>query len=182
MKRNITLLLAAIILCACSSDKKNIEAFMQKYHPEYTVTGDQVTVDSAFCPVNTLDATAIEMMGLNAKLYSLYAEKPDSAIRYARQLHEKYGGTDVISNLTYPKGPRDRVTYTVKCQSDEGERLIVFYKDAKRDDIECCSLDADEHIDSIMSRYSQLMYNIGVILKNQDVSHSTENKDAETQG
>jgi len=179
MKRFIPIFVVAVVavlICACSSDKKKLSVYLEKFYPEYVVSGDQVTTDSAFCPLNKLEENANELDVVNLQLYSLYGENPDSARNYARQLKEKFGDA---GNLVEPTGSKNRLAYTVKCKSDDGERLIIFYKNKKDDNIECCSLDAIQFTDSIISRHSQLMYNIGVILKDKATPEKAEEKKAE---
>ncbi len=170
-KKFLIVLLAVASFCSCGSDKKELETYLSNYFPEYEIQqGEKVTVDSAFCPISKLESNSIELMGLKAQVFRLYAEKPDSAYGLARKVHEQYGGKDALGNLTYPKGSNNCVSYTVRCESEGNERYIVFYKDRQLETIEYCSLDADERIDSIMKQYAELMYAINVILKKHDAN------------
>lgn len=166
MIKKILIIVLSTALFACNSDQKKLETYLSNFYPEYELQGDdKVTTDSAFCPISKLESNFIELMGLKAQVFRLYAENPDSAYRLAVKVNEQYGGKDALGDLTYPKGSNNSVAYTVKCKSADNERYIVFYKDRQLETIEYCSLDADERIDSIMNQYSELMYAVNVILK-----------------
>lgn len=166
MIKKILVIVLSAALFACSSDQKKLEAYLSSYYPEYELqSDDKITTDSAFCPISKLESNSIELMGLKAQVFKLYAENPDSAYRLALKVNEQYGGKEALGNLTYPTGGKNCVSYTVKCKSEDNERYIVFYKDRQLETIEYCSLDADERIDSIMNQYAELMYAVNVILK-----------------
>ena len=166
MFKKILVIVLATALFACSSDHKKLETYLTSFYPEYEIMDDEkITTDSAFCPISKLESNSIDLMGMKAQVFRLYAENPDSAYRLAVKVNEQYGGKDALGNLTFPKGGNNCVSYTVKCKSADNERYIVFYKDRQLDTIEYCSLDADERIDSIMNQYAELMYAVNVILK-----------------
>lgn len=170
MNRKLIVLLLSVAICACSSDTKQLKAYLKNNYPEYQIVEDgEIVTDSVFCPISKLESNYIELMGLKAQIFSLYSNNVDSAYRMAKSLDERFGKSDGLGSLTYPKGDKNCQAYTVKCKSDDNERYIVFYKDRSLDAIEYCSLDADVRIDSIMNQYNELMYAVNVILKKQAV-------------
>lgn len=175
MNRKLIVLLLSVAVCACSSDTKQLDAYLKNNYPEYQIVEDgEVVTDSVFCPISKLESNYIELMGMKAQIFSLYSNNVDSAYRMARSINERFGKTDGLGSLTYPKGDKNCKAFTVKCKSDDNERYIVFYKDRNLDAIEYCSLDADVRIDSIMNQYNELMYAVNAILKSSSSSAFSE--------
>ena len=148
--RQIILLCTLVALCACSSDKKRIQTYIDNFHPdsEIEIDGD-VVVDSAFCPLAALDSASLVLLSHRMNLLGLLDVNPDSAFALARQLNQKYTDSS-FANIAYPKGPHNCLSYQVKCVVDGRERYVVFFKKPDEDVIEASSIEVDEAIDSLM--------------------------------
>ncbi|MBO4659611.1 MAG: hypothetical protein J5637_08315 [Prevotella sp.] len=175
--RPILVLCAIVTLCACNSDKKRIQTYIDNYHPdtEIELEGD-VNVDSTFCPLTALDATSLEIMGHRMNLLHLLEVNPDSAFILARQLNQKYAGDNAFASLAYPTGPKNRLSYQVKCKVDGNERYVVFFKNVDDDNIESSSLEVDEAIDSLMSSFTMLRNGLRIILNDSNTPAETKRK------
>lgn len=169
MKKIMLLACMALVVMACSSDKKKLEAYIQNNiaDHEVEVVGD-VVADSAFCPIEVLDNVSSKLNGYQSQLLMLLETNPDSAFAFARSLQTVYSKKDAFANMAYPKGKNNRVAYMVKCNVDGRERMVSFFKNISDDGIEMTSLDLDDAVDSLLVTYGQLMSGIKVILDGQD--------------
>lgn len=177
--RQIILLCTLVALCACGSDKKRIQTYIDNFHPdsEIEIDGD-VVVDSAFCPLAALDSASLVLLSHRMNLLGLLDSNPDSAFVLARQLNQKYTDSS-FANIAYPKGPHNCLSYQVKCVVDGRERYVVFFKKADEDVIEASSIEVDEAIDSLMSSFTMLRNGLEIILN--DGKSPTETKKADNE-
>ena len=154
--RQIILLCTLVALCACNSDKKRIQTYIDNFHPDSEIELDgDVVVDSTFCPLAALDSASLVLLSHRMNLLSLLDVNPDSAFALARQLNQKYNDSS-FANIAYPKGPNNCLSYQVKCVVDGRERYVVFFKNANEDVIESSSIEVDEAVDSLMSSFTML--------------------------
>ena len=154
--RQIILLCTLAALCACNSDKKRIQTYIDNFHPDSEIELDgDVVVDSTFCPLAALDSASLVLLSHRMNLLSLLDVNPDSAFALARQLNQKYNDSS-FANIAYPKGPNNCLSYQVKCVVDGRERYVVFFKNANEDVIESSSIEVDEAVDSLMSSFTML--------------------------
>lgn len=177
--RQIILLCTLVALCACSSDKKRIQTYIDNFHPdsEIEIDGD-VVVDSAFCPLAALDSASLVLLSHRMNLLGLLDVNPDSAFALARQLNQKYTDSS-FANIAYPKGPHNCLSYQVKCVVDGRERYVVFFKKPDEDVIEASSIEVDEAIDSLMSSFTMLRNGLEIILNDGKSSAETKKADNE---
>ena len=168
MKHILWLICGVLTLMACSSEKKNINTYLENNYSdrEISLVGD-ISSDSAFCPLAELENAATQIMNYRLQLLNLLEVNPDSAFKMARALNERMSAKDAFANMAYPKGKNNRVAYQVKCQQGNKVEYITFYKHATEDFVELSSLDIDDTIDSLMVSYNQLMNGISVILQGQ---------------
>lgn len=171
------MLCAVVALCACNADKKRIQSYIENYHPdtEIELEGD-VNVDSTFCPLAALEATSLEIMAHRMNLLRLLDENPDSAFALARQLNQQFAGDNAFASLAYPTGPKNRLSYQVKCTVDGNERYVVFFKNVDDDNIEASSIEVDEAIDSLMSSFTMLKNGLSIILNDKGQPAETKRK------
>ena len=171
------MLCAVLAFCACNSDKKRIQTYFNDYHPdcEVELKGD-VNVDSTFCPLAALDSVSLELMAHRMNLLALLEVNPDSAFKLARKLNEKYAAENAFASLAYPNGPKNRLSYQMKCLVDGNERYVVFFKNADNDEIESSSLEVDEAIDSLMSSFTMLKNGLKIILNDSGSAAETKKK------
>ena len=171
------MLCAVVALCACNADKKRIQSYIENYHPdtEIELEGD-VNVDSTFCPLAALEATSLEIMAHRMNLLHLLDENPDSAFALARQLNQQFAGDNAFASLAYPTGPKNRLSYRVKCAVDGNERYVVFFKNVDDDNIEASSIEVDEAIDSLMSSFTMLKNGLSIILNDKGQPAETKRK------
>ena len=171
------MLCAVVALCACNADKKRIQTYIENYHPdtEIELEGD-VNVDSTFCPLAALESTSLEIMAHRMNLLHLLDENPDSAFALARQLNQQFAGDNAFASLAYPTGPKNRLSYQVKCTVDGNERYVVFFKNVDDDNIEASSIEVDEAIDSLMSSFTMLKNGLSIILNDKGQPAETKRK------
>lgn len=174
--RQIILLCTLVALCACNSDKKRIQTYIDNFHPDSEIELDgDVVVDSTFCPLAALDSASLVLLSHRMNLLSLLDVNPDSAFALARQLNQKYNDSS-FANIAYPKGPNNCLSYQVKCVVDGRERYVVFFKNANEDVIESSSIEVDEAIDSLMSSFTMLRNGLQIILKDSKAPAETKKK------
>ncbi len=174
--RQIILLCTLVALCACNSDKKRIQTYIDNFHPDSEIELDgDVVVDSTFCPLAALDSASLVLLSHRMNLLSLLDVNPDSAFALARQLNQKYNDSS-FANIAYPKGPNNCLSYQVKCVVDGRERYVVFFKNAKEDVIESSSIEVDEAVDSLMSSFTMLRNGLQIILKDSKAPAETKKK------
>ncbi len=171
------MLCAVVALSACNADKKRIQSYIENYHPdtEIELEGD-VNVDSTFCPLAALESTSLEIMAHRMNLLHLLDENPDSAFALARQLNQQFAGDNAFASLAYPTGPKNRLSYQVKCTVDGNERYVVFFKNVDDDNIEASSIEVDEAIDSLMSSFTMLKNGLSIILNDKGQPAETKRK------
>ena len=88
MTKKILIILLSLVLFSCNSDKKQLKNYLSSYYPEYEIQKDEkITIDSAFCPISKLESNSIELMGLKAQVFKLYADRPDSAYQLALKIN-----------------------------------------------------------------------------------------------
>ena len=174
--RQIILLCTLVALCACNSDKKRIQTYIDNFHPDSEIELDgDVVVDSTFCPLAALDSASLVLLSHRMNLLSLLDVNPDSAFALARQLNQKYNDSS-FANIAYPKGPNNCLSYQVKCVVDGRERYVVFFKNANEDVIESSSNEVDEAVDSLMSSFTMLRNGLQIILKDSKAPAETKKK------
>lgn len=174
--RQIILLCTLVALCACNSDKKRIQTYIDNFHPDSEIELDgDVVVDSTFCPLAALDSASLVLLSHRMNLLSLLDVNPDSAFALARQLNQKYNDSS-FANIAYPKGPNNCLSYQVKCVVDGRERYVVFFKNANEDVIESSSIEVDEAVDSLMSSFTMLRNGLQIILKDSKTPAETKKK------
>ena len=174
--RQIILLCTLVALCACNSDKKRIQTYIDNFHPDSEIELDgDVVVDSTFCPLAALDSASLVLLSHRMNLLSLLDDNPDSAFALARQLNQKYNDSS-FANIAYPKGPNNCLSYQVKCVVDGRERYVVFFKNANEDVIESSSIEVDEAVDSLMSSFTMLRNGLQIILKDSKAPAETKKK------
>ena len=174
--RQIILLCTLVALCACNSDKKRIQTYIDNFHPDSEIELDgDVVVDSTFCPLAALDSASLVLLSHRMNLLSLLDVNPDSAFALARQLNQKYNDSS-FANIAYPKGPNNCLSYQVKCVVDGRERYVVFFKNANEDVIESSSIEVDEAVDSLMSSFTMLRNGLQIILKDSKAPAETKKK------
>lgn len=174
--RQIILLCTLVALCACNSDKKRIQTYIDNFHPDSEIELDgDVVVDSTFCPLAALDSASLVLLSHRMNLLSLLDVNPDSAFALARQLNQKYNDSS-FANIAYPKGPNNCLSYQVKCVVDGRERYVVLFKNANEDVIESSSIEVDEAVDSLMSSFTMLRNGLQIILKDSKVPAETKKK------
>ena len=150
--RQIILLCTLVALCACNSDKKRIQTYIDNFHPDSEIELDgDVVVDSTFCPLAALDSASLVLLSHRMNLLSLL-------------------------NIAYPKGPNNCLSYQVKCVVDGRERYVVFFKNANEDVIESSSIEVDEAVDSLMSSFTMLRNGLQIILKDSKAPAETKKK------
>lgn len=174
--RQIILLCTVVALCACNSDKKRIQTYIDNFHPdsEIELNGD-IVVDSTFCPLAALDSASLVLLSHRMNLLSLLDVNPDSAFALARQLNQKYTDSS-FANIAYPKGPNNCLSYQVKCVVDGRERYVVFFKKSNEDVVESSSIEVDEAVDSLMSSFTMLRNGLQIILKDSKAPAETKKK------
>ncbi len=175
MKKFFGFLMLSLVLISCNAEKKQISEYLENNYSdrEIEVVGD-IVADSAFCPLDNLDNTSIEIAGCKAMLIHLLDADPDSAFKMARTLKAKYAGKNGFASIAYPKGKNNRMALMAKCKDDGQERVITFFKNTSHDVIEFSSLDVDEVIDSLLVNYTELMDGIEVILQDKAASRTEE--------
>ena len=174
--RQIILFCTLVALCACNSDKKRIQTYIDNFHPDSEIELDgDVVVDSTFCPLAALDSASLVLLSHRMNLLSLLDVNPDSAFALARQLNQKYNDSS-FANIAYPKGPNNCLSYQVKCVVDGRERYVVFFKNANEDVIESSSIEVDEAVDSLMSSFTMLRNGLQIILKDSKAPAETKKK------
>ena len=174
--RQIILLCTLVALCACNSDKKRIQTYIDNFHPDSEIELDgDVVVDSTFCPLAALDSASLVLLSHRMNLLSLLDVNPDSAFALARQLNQKYNDSS-FANIAYPKGPNNCLSYQVTCVVDGRERYVVFFKNANEDVIESSSIEVDEAVDSLMSSFTMLRNGLQIILKDSKAPAETKKK------
>ena len=168
MKNIVWLICGALVLMACSSEKQDIETYLENNYSdrEISLVGD-ISADSAYCPLAELENAATQILNYRMQLLNLLEVNPDSAFKMARELNTRLSAKDAFANMAYPKGKNNRIAYQVKCQQGGKVEYITFFKHETDDFVELSSLDIDDAIDSLMVGYNQLMNGIGVILNGQ---------------
>ena len=97
----------------------------------------------------------------------------------AKTLKQKYDNENFVADLITSKGSNNRVAYIVKCTEDGNQRDIVFYKDLKDENIQYCSFDVEDMVDSLSLYYNLLIDGVNEIVKG-DESKEKKEKTAET--
>ncbi len=171
MKKSLLFLFGFLVLVSCNSDKSQIENYLQNNYPdrEIEIVGD-VSSDSAFCPKTHLEEVGLELDNYKLQLDRLLAINPDSALKLARVLQNRFTSKDAFINLAYPKGKNNSKALIVKCNEDGKNRMITFYKDKTDEFIDFSSLDADEMVDSLLVSFEMLIDGINIIVNDKELN------------
>jgi len=175
MRKLLPFLLFVVVLAACNSDKKQIQNYLDRNYSdrEVEVVGD-VSTDSAFCPLTQLEGTTLEIMAYRAQLMMLLDQDPDSAVRLATAIKQKYADENTFANLAYPSGSNNRVAYRVRCNEAGDEHYITFYKNTKDETIEYSSFDVEDVVDSLNVYYTLLMNGVNELVGDKNADSKTE--------